>query len=87
MTEAHRPIVEALAAAAQGLGTSLLDVALSWVRQAPHITSAITGARTAAQLRALLATAETKLPLEIVSALNDVSDPGFSYPDAGMTAH
>jgi aryl-alcohol dehydrogenase-like predicted oxidoreductase len=87
MTDAHRPIVEALAAAAHGLGTSPLDVALSWVRQSPFVVSAITGARTAAQLRALLATQNTTLPAEIISALNDVSDPGISYPDAGLPSH
>ena len=84
MTDAHRPVVEAVSAAAQGLGTSLLDVALTWVRQSPHVATAITGARTAAQLRALLATANTVLPSEIIEALNDVSDPGISYPDAGI---
>jgi aryl-alcohol dehydrogenase-like predicted oxidoreductase len=82
-----RNIVEAVATAAQGLGTSPLDVSLSWVRCNSQVSSAITGARTAAQLRTLLATVETELPEEIVSALNDVSDNQPTYPSAQFFSH
>jgi aryl-alcohol dehydrogenase-like predicted oxidoreductase len=84
LTDQSRNIVEAVTTAAQGLGTSPLDVALSWVRQNPNVTSAITGARTAAQLRTLLATAGTDLPAEIVSALDDVSRKEAIYPAANF---
>ena len=77
-----RNIVEAVATAAQGLGTSPIDVALSWVRSNANVSSAITGARTAAQLRTLLATIDTQLPSEIVSALDDVSGSVAQYPSA-----
>ena len=82
INDQSRNIVEAVATAAQGLGTSPLDVSLSWVRCNSQVSSAITGARTAAQLRTLLATVETELPEEIVSALNDVSANSPTYPSA-----
>lgn len=66
-------IVEAVSVAAQGLGYSPLEVALAWVRDAPGVTSAIVGARTAAQLRGFLQSEEITLPQVVRSALDDVS--------------
>ena len=66
-------IVEAVAAAAGGLGYSPLEVALAWVRDAPGVTSAIVGARTGAQLRGVLTVEEITLPAIVRSALDDVS--------------
>ena len=66
-------IVEAVCVAASGLGYSPLEVALSWVRDAPGVTSTIIGARTGAQLRGVLQTEEINLPDIVRSALNDVS--------------
>src|SRR4051794_16709897 len=66
-------IVEAVARAADGLGWTLLEVALTWVRDRPGVTAPIVGARTAAQLRGALGIEELALPAEIVSALDDVS--------------
>ena len=66
-------IVEAVARAADGLQWSPLEVALSWVRDRPGVTSAIVGARTAAQLRGSLGVEECVLPDEIRTALDDVS--------------
>jgi aryl-alcohol dehydrogenase-like predicted oxidoreductase len=68
-----RRVVEAVATAADGLGCAPLEVALAWVRDAPGITSAIVGARTAAQLRGSLAADDVELPVEIRQALDDVS--------------
>ena len=66
-------IVEAVAVAAEGLGFSPLEVALSWVRDAPGVTSALIGARTGAQLRGVLKSEEISL-LDIVrTALDEVS--------------
>jgi aryl-alcohol dehydrogenase-like predicted oxidoreductase len=73
---ASRRVVEAVATAADGLGCAPLEVALAWVRDAPGTTSAVVGARTAAQLRGLLAAEEVVLPAEIRQALDDVSDAG-----------
>jgi aryl-alcohol dehydrogenase-like predicted oxidoreductase len=74
-TDAAARIVEAVATAADGLGTSPLAVALAWVRDRPGVCSAVVGARDAAQLLGSLAAEEVSLPEEIRQALDDVSDP------------
>jgi len=66
-------IVEAVGVAASGLGYSPLEIALSWVRDAPGVTSTIIGARTGAQLRGALKSEEISLPHVVREALNDVS--------------
>lgn len=66
-------IVEAVARAADGLGWSPLEVALTWVRDRPGVTAAITGPRTATQLKAILGTEDLTLPGAIATALEDVS--------------
>ena len=66
-------IVEAVAVAAEGLGFSPLEVALSWVRDAPGVTSALIGARTGAQLRGVLKSEEISLPDIVRTALDEVS--------------
>lgn len=66
-------IVDAVCVAAQGLGYSPLEVALSWVRDAPGVTSAIIGARTGAQLRGALTSEQITLPDIVREALNDIS--------------
>ncbi len=75
LDEAGRGIVEAVVRAADGLGWSPLEVALTWVRDRPGVTAPIVGARTAAQLRKALATVDKVLPAEITAALDDVSEP------------
>ncbi|SFT55600.1 Predicted oxidoreductase [Geodermatophilus amargosae] len=74
-------IVEAVATAAGGLGTSPLAVALAWVRDRPGVVAPVVGARTAAQLQASLDADAVRLPAAIRTALEDVSAPHFSYPD------
>lgn len=76
--EAHldagsRRIVDALATAADGLGCAPLEVALAWVRDRVGVASVLLGARTAAQLRAALASEDVELPAEIRLALDEVS--------------
>jgi aryl-alcohol dehydrogenase-like predicted oxidoreductase len=66
-------IVEAVVRAGEGLGWSPAEVALTWVRDRPGVTAPIVGARTSAQLKAVLAIDELSLPDEIVDALDDVS--------------
>ena len=73
LDERSSRIVEAVAAAADGLGFSPLEVALAWVRDRPGVTSAIVGARTGAQLRGALSSEEVELPDVIRDVLNDVS--------------
>ncbi len=71
--EAATRVVEAVATAADGLGTSPLAVACAWVRDRPGVASAVVGARDAAQLLGSLAAEEITLPPEIRRALDDVS--------------
>jgi aryl-alcohol dehydrogenase-like predicted oxidoreductase len=66
-------VVEAVAMAARGLGTSAAEVALAWVRDRPAVAAPVVGARTASQLRTALASLDLVLPAEIVGALDDVS--------------
>ena len=66
-------IVDAVAVAAEGLGYSPLEVALSWVRDGSGVSSAILGARTAAQLRGALTVEEITLPDQVRAALDEVS--------------
>ncbi|MFC5176975.1 aldo/keto reductase [Nocardioides taihuensis] len=73
LTDRSARVVEAVAAAADGLGWAPLEVALAWVRDRPGVTAPIVGARTAAQLKGILGVEELSLPAEIVDALDDVS--------------
>jgi aryl-alcohol dehydrogenase-like predicted oxidoreductase len=66
-------IVEAVARAADGLGWTPLEVALTWVRDRPGVSAAIVGARTAMQLKSVLGVEELTLPPAIAAALEDVS--------------
>lgn len=68
-----RGVVEAVCTAADGLERSPLEVALAWVADRPGVASAMTGARTAAQLRTALAGEDLRLPAQIRSALDEVS--------------
>ena len=76
LDERGQRVVEAVARAADGLQWSPLEVALAWVCDRPGVTSAIVGARTAAQLRGSLTVEDCQLPPEIRAALDDVSAPG-----------
>ena len=73
LDEHSQRVVEAVARAADGLGWSLLEVALAWVRDRPGVTAPIVGARTAAQLRQVLAVEQRTLPPELMEALDDAS--------------
>jgi aryl-alcohol dehydrogenase-like predicted oxidoreductase len=75
LSERAKQIVEAVCIAADGLGYSPLEVALSWVRDAPSVTSALIGARTGAQLRGILTVEQITLPDQVRQALNEVSAP------------
>ena len=74
-------IVEAVATAADGLATSPITVALSWLRNRPGVVAPIVGARTLGQLTAALQSLSVDLPLEIQLALDDVSTPYIGYPE------
>lgn len=74
-------IVEAVAIAADGLGRSILEVSLAWLRGRPSVSSALVGARTPGQLRTSLAALDLELPPEVSAALDEVSAPATGYPE------
>ncbi|MFE2755552.1 aldo/keto reductase [Actinosynnema sp. NPDC059335] len=80
-TERAARIVQAVATAADGLGTSALCVALAWVRDRPGVVAPVVGARDTAQLLGSLAAEELTLPPAIRAALDDVSAIEFGYPE------
>src|SRR3954449_1839500 len=67
-------VVEGVAKAAEGLGWSMTEVALAWVRDRPGVTAPIVGARTVKQLLGALGVEDLTLAPEIVAALDDVSE-------------
>ncbi|MEY3696825.1 MAG: hypothetical protein RJA41_475 [Actinomycetota bacterium] len=73
LTDANQKTVEALSTAASGLGGTALELALLWTLKNPSVSSAITGARNAAQLRTILHALDSQLPDQIYLALNEVS--------------
>ncbi|MEN3359648.1 MAG: hypothetical protein V7637_3630 [Mycobacteriales bacterium] len=81
LTDTAARIVEAVAIAAEGLGTSPLAVALAWVRDRPGVAAPVVGARTVGQLSGSLAADAITLPAEIRLALDDVSSPDAGYQE------
>ena len=73
LDQRSRAIVDAVCIAAEGLGYSPTEVALSWVRDQPAVASAIVGARTGAQLRGALSVEEIEIPMQVREALDEVS--------------
>jgi len=72
-----RSVVDAVCVAAEGLGYSPIEVALSWVRDRPGVSSAIVGARTGAQLRGALSVEEIEIPTPVRVALDEISTRKF----------
>lgn len=83
LNERSRAIVDSVCTAAEGLGLTPIDVALGWISARPQVSSAVIGARTAAQLRVVLNSLSAQLPEEIHEALAEVSAPERGYPDFG----
>ncbi|GLY50004.1 oxidoreductase [Lentzea sp. NBRC 102530] len=77
-------IVQAVATAAEGLGTSALCVALAWVRDRPGVVAPVVGARDTNQLIASLEAEALTLPPAIRAALDDVSAIELAYPERPM---
>jgi aryl-alcohol dehydrogenase-like predicted oxidoreductase len=80
-TERAARIVQAVATAADGLGTSPLAVALAWVRDRPGVIAPVVGARDTGQLSGSLAAEDLTLPAAIRAALDDVSGIELGYPE------
>ncbi|GAE70241.1 oxidoreductase [Cutibacterium acnes JCM 18909] len=73
LTRKSNAVVEAIVKAADGLGATVPQIALAWVRDAPVVASALVGPRTTSQLEELLGADEVSLPKEITSALDDIT--------------
>ena len=82
-TDRAARIVQAVATAADGLGTSPLAVALAWVRDRPGVVAPVVGARDTGQLTGSLTAEDITLPPAIRSALDDVSAIECGYPERG----
>lgn len=83
LVDALRPIVDATATAADGMGVSPAQISLAWVRDRPGVAAAIVGARSVEQLNTLLGSELVTLPAQIAEALDEVSAPQRGYPDFG----
>jgi aryl-alcohol dehydrogenase-like predicted oxidoreductase len=77
-------VLAAVEAIAGGRGCSMAQVALSWLRDRPTVTSVILGCRTLQQLDDNLGAADVDLTREEIATLDRVSDPGAAdYPYGG----
>ena len=83
LNDRSRAIVDAVCTAAEGLGLTPIDVALVWTSARRQVSSAVIGARTAAQLRVVLNSVNAQIPPEIHEALDEVSAIERGYPDYG----
>jgi aryl-alcohol dehydrogenase-like predicted oxidoreductase len=77
--------VEDLAQLAEGLGVSLIQLAIAFVLRHPGITSAIIGPRTMEQLESQLGADEVHLDDATLDRIDEIVEPGtnFSFADAG----
>ncbi|MFY9263030.1 MAG: aldo/keto reductase [Actinomycetaceae bacterium] len=65
--------VEAVAKAADGLGRTPADIALTWLMDQPEVATVLCGARTAAQFDQIVNLDYSPLPIPVTEALNDVT--------------
>ena len=73
-------VIDTVAQVAKNLGVSSAEVALSWIRERPGISSTLIGARTLDQLRANLASLDVTLTAEHRATLDEVSTPTLPFP-------
>lgn len=72
LSSRSRALVEGVARAAEGLERTTLDLALSWVRDAEYVTSALIGPRTLRQLEVNLDSVQA-IPAPIRSVLDEIA--------------
>ena len=78
------PVVEALFAAAEGLGVSPGALALAWARDRAGVATVLTGARTVHQWRAALDSARVTMPSEIRHVLDEVAANATRMGEDGL---
>ena len=77
-------VVDTVRSVARARGCSMAQVALTWLRDRPAVTSVILGARALQQLDDNLGAADLDLSAEERAALDQASDPGAAdYPYGG----
>ncbi|MER7900827.1 aldo/keto reductase [Streptomyces sp. NPDC096046] len=74
--------VEQLAGVADDAGLTMIQLALGFVTAHPGVTSALIGPRTPDHLHSQLAAADTKLPTDVLDAIDAIVAPG-----ADLAAH
>jgi aryl-alcohol dehydrogenase-like predicted oxidoreductase len=79
-------VLDAAATIARDKGTTMAQVALTWLAARPAVSSVILGARTLEQLTANLPTDMT-LGAEETALLDQVSQPRIDYPYGGAVTH
>ena len=80
LTDRNYTIIEATEAVAAELGSGVAQVALAWVLSRSGVASPILGARTLAQLKGNLEALELRLPPEMITRLDGVSEPASIFP-------
>ncbi|MFI0168154.1 aldo/keto reductase [Streptomyces sp. NPDC017095] len=68
--------VERLAEVAEGAGLTMIQLALGFVTAHPAVTAALIGPRTLGHLRDQLAAADTRLPADVLDAIDTIVAPG-----------
>ena len=75
-----RAIVGSLQKAANALNATPAQVALAWIISKPHVTCAITGVRSLAQLYENVAALHMQLPGDVIEQLDRVCLRPLEYP-------
>ena len=78
--DAEWPIIDALCAVAEELGTSPAAAAIAWVQQRAGVTSTLIGARTVEQLRSNLGALDITFAPDQLDRLEAISAPTLDFP-------
>jgi aryl-alcohol dehydrogenase-like predicted oxidoreductase len=73
-------VIDAVAKVATEIGAGSAEVALTWVRSRPAVTSTLIGARTIEQLRSNLASLDITLTPDHLATLDEPSTPTLDFP-------
>ncbi|WP_197504115.1 aldo/keto reductase [Gallibacterium salpingitidis] len=82
MTEKHFAIVDALAAIAKELNSTIPRVALAWVQNRPGVQTTIIGARTLAHLEDNVQALSLQLDDQHIQQLDKLTEPTLPFPIA-----
>jgi aryl-alcohol dehydrogenase-like predicted oxidoreductase len=77
-------LIDALEQLGAEADLTLTEIAIGFALEHPAVTSAIIGPRTADQLTDLLGAADTRLPVDVLDALDALAPPGTSVDPADL---